>query len=125
MRKFALISGAAFGFLGVALGAFGAHALKPALIEMGRLDTYELAVKYLFYHALALVATGILAELRPTIHFKYSAVCFFTGILFFSGSLFALSFSGLGVLGAITPIGGFLLLVGWAFLLIGALREGK
>jgi uncharacterized membrane protein YgdD (TMEM256/DUF423 family) len=119
MKRFSLISGAIFGLLGVAFGAFGAHALKPMLLQSGRLDTFELAVRYQFYHAFALLVVGLLMNLYPSRSFGYSSICFLIGIIFFSGSLYALSFTGIGVLGAITPIGGFLLIIGWSFLLLG------
>ena len=119
MKRFSLISGAILGLLGVAFGAFGAHALKPMLLQSGRLDTFELAVRYQFYHAFALLATGLLINLYPSRSFGYSSICFLAGIVFFSGSLYALSFTGIDVLGAITPIGGFLLIIGWSFLLLG------
>jgi uncharacterized membrane protein YgdD (TMEM256/DUF423 family) len=124
MKKFSLISGATLGLLGVAIGAFGAHALKPALIQSNSLDTFELAVRYQFYHALALLAVGILQNMHFGIRkFKYAGICFLTGVLFFSGSLYILSLTGIGVFGAITPVGGFLLIIGWAFLLVGLIQK--
>jgi uncharacterized membrane protein YgdD (TMEM256/DUF423 family) len=123
--RFNLLAGAALGFLGVSMGAFGAHALKPFLVEMGRLDTFELAVRYQFYHAFALLAAGTLANLKPSSRFFYSGVCFFSGTLFFSGSLYALCFTGLGILGAVTPIGGLLFLIGWAFFFAAILETKK
>lgn len=123
MKKFSLVSGAVLGLLGVALGAFGAHALKPLLIQSGRLETYELAVRYQFYHAFALLITGLLTNYSPSLKFKYAGICFLGGVLLFSGSLYALSFTGLGILGAITPIGGFLMIIGWAFLVVGVLQK--
>ena len=125
MNRFSLIAGAVFGFLGVALGAFGAHALKPLLTQLNRVDTFELAVRYQFYHAFALLATGLLANFFPSVKFKYAGICFVTGILFFSGSLYVLSFTGIGALGAITPIGGVFLILGWAFLFVGVLGNKK
>jgi len=115
--------GSVFGLLGVAIGAFGAHALKPILIESGRLDTFELAVRYQFYHAFALLATGILMNQLPAKFLEYASLFFTGGILFFSGSLYLLCFTGLGVLGAITPIGGILFIAGWLCLLISAAKK--
>jgi uncharacterized membrane protein YgdD (TMEM256/DUF423 family) len=124
MKKFSLISGATLGALGVAIGAFGAHALKPTLIQSNSLDTFELAVRYQFYHALALLVVGILQNMQLGIlKFKYAGICFLTGVLFFSGSLYFLSLTGIGVFGAITPVGGFLLVIGWAFLLVGLIQK--
>jgi uncharacterized membrane protein YgdD (TMEM256/DUF423 family) len=123
MKKFSLVSGALLGLLGVALGAFGAHALKPILLQTGRLETFELAVRYQFYHALALLATGIIENQYPSVKFKYAGICFLAGVVFFSGSLYLLSFTGVGILGAITPIGGFLMIIGWGFLITGCLTK--
>ena len=122
-KRFALQAGAFFGFAGVALGAFGAHALKSFLTQQGRLDTFELAVRYQFYHALALILTGILMHLFGSVKFKYAVICFILGILFFSGSLYALCFTGLGFMGMITPIGGLLLIIGWSFIFVVALEK--
>lgn len=118
-----LMLGSAFGLLGVAIGAFGAHALKPILIESGRLETFELAVRYQFYHAFALLATGILMNQLPAKFLEYASLFFTGGILFFSGSLYLLCFTGLSVLGAITPIGGVLFIAGWICLFICAAKK--
>jgi uncharacterized membrane protein YgdD (TMEM256/DUF423 family) len=98
--------GAGLMFLDVALGAFGAHALKNRLTpEM--LTVFETGVRYQAYHALALL---LLAALRGP---DKAAWCFVGGIVLFSGSLYALALTGVRWLGAITPIGGVLFLVGW------------
>lgn len=125
IQRITLIAGAVLGFLSVALGAFGAHALKPHLVQAGRLDTFELAVEYQFYHAFALLITGILGHIWPSDKFKYAAICFILGVGFFSGSLYALSFAGLGLFGLLTPIGGVLLILGWSFLAVGLLQNKK
>ncbi len=125
MKHLTLLSGALLGFLGVALGAFGAHALKPMLIETGRVETFELAVRYQFYHAFALIATGLVAKALPSPKFTYAGICFLIGVIIFSGSLYVLSLSGITILGAITPIGGVFLLIGWAFLFTGILEKNK
>lgn len=107
-----LTLGAAYGFLGVVLGAFGAHALRQRLSpEM--LQVWHVGVEYQFYHALALLALGVLVLLRPAPGQTLAGIGFALGILLFSGSLYALSLSGVRVLGAITPIGGLLFLLGW------------
>jgi uncharacterized membrane protein YgdD (TMEM256/DUF423 family) len=117
-----LAAGALFAGLGVLIGAFGAHQLKPMLTEMGRAETFELAVRYQFYHAFALLITGILMK-HGMIKLKWAGICFAGGILFFSGSLYALCFTGVKILGAITPIGGVLFIVGWIILLVSVLRR--
>lgn len=112
---------AAYGFLAVALGAFGAHELKTRL-EVDQLATYRTGVEYLFWHALALLAVGLLAGQRALPGLHYAGLGFALGILLFSGSLFALSLTGIRAFGPITPIGGLLLLAGWASLLVAVLR---
>jgi uncharacterized membrane protein YgdD (TMEM256/DUF423 family) len=101
---------ALFGFLAVALGAFGAHGLKPYL-SASLFQTYQTAVLYQFVHTLALMGYGILSHSRALP--KWPAVCFIAGILLFSGSLYGVVLTGMTWMGAITPIGGVLFLAGW------------
>lgn len=117
-----LIVGAAYGFLAVAFGAFGSHALR-ARLSPDLLAIFRTGVEYHFYHALALLAVGVFALLRPSGLLSASGVCFALGVLVFSGSLYALALSGVRVLGAITPIGGLLFLAGWVLLAVAAWRE--
>jgi uncharacterized membrane protein YgdD (TMEM256/DUF423 family) len=119
--KFFIQTGAVLGLLGVAIGAFGAHALKDSLKVSGRLDTFETAVKYQFYHALALVLVGVLLQLagqdaNATRWLTYAGYSFLAGVLVFSGSLYVLCATGITVLGAITPLGGVMMIAGWAML---------
>ena len=118
-QKQTLTAGGLLGGVAVAIGAFGAHALKPMLIASGRLDAYETAVRYHFYHVFALLAVGILMNQFTSKKLSYAAMFFLTGILIFSGSLYALCFTGIGILGAVTPIGGVLFILGWLFLVLG------
>jgi uncharacterized membrane protein YgdD (TMEM256/DUF423 family) len=113
--------GSLFMFLGVALGAFGAHALRGRLSpEM--LTVFETGVRYHFYHALALFAVAWLAETHPDSYVTAAGWAFVFGILVFSGSLYTLSISGVRWWGAITPIGGIAFLVGWLALVVAAFR---
>jgi uncharacterized membrane protein YgdD (TMEM256/DUF423 family) len=106
-----------FGALAVGLGAFGAHSLEDLLIQNGRLDTYQTAVNYHFYHTLALLGIGILATIKPEWKgTSFSAWCLILGILIFSGSLYILSLTGITWLGAITPLGGLAFILGWCSL---------
>ena len=109
------------GFLAVALGAFGAHALR-ARLSAAQQGIYETAVLYHFIHSLALVAVGCVAWLRPSAAplCRSAGLCFGFGVLLFSGSLYLLAISGTRWLGAITPIGGLLFLAGWACLALAA-----
>ena len=114
---------ALLGGLGVAIGAFGAHALHDALVRAGRLDTFETAVRYQFYHVLALLAIGALWAARPDLAaLGTTGWLWLGGILVFSGSLYALCFTGITKLGAVAPVGGLLLLAGWLSLAL-ALRK--
>ncbi|MBC7570321.1 MAG: DUF423 domain-containing protein [Spirosoma sp.] len=119
--KFFILSGSVLGLLGVALGAFGAHALRATLTASGRLDTFETAVKYQFYHAFALVLVGVLLQQfsgNPATAklLGWSGNAMLGGVLIFSGSLYILCATGITWLGAITPIGGVLMIAGWALL---------
>jgi uncharacterized membrane protein YgdD (TMEM256/DUF423 family) len=102
------------GFIAVAIGAFGAHALKTVLTANGRLDTFELAVRYQFYHTLALLAVGILIE-------KFTALK--ASFLIFSGSLYIISLTNQTIWGAVTPIGGLALIAGWLSLVWTVMRQ--
>lgn len=121
-KHWLLIAGIS-SFLAVALGAFGAHALEAMLSERGLTDTWETASRYHFYHSLALLAIAWLAERYPARAWKWIGFCFLTGMLFFSGSLYAMGLSGVRILGAITPIGGVFFLIGWAWLALAGWRK--
>ncbi|MGV3559099.1 DUF423 domain-containing protein [Larkinella arboricola] len=128
MHKLFIQSGAILGFLGVALGAFGAHALRATLALSNRADTFETAVKYQFYHALALVAIGILLQVPATSadsakFYGWAGYAYLFGVIIFSGSLYAICFTGITKFGAVAPIGGLLMLAGWALLLVGVLKS--
>jgi uncharacterized membrane protein YgdD (TMEM256/DUF423 family) len=104
---------AVVGFLGVALGAFGAHALKEHLAALQMGDVWEKAV---FYHLIHAVVLLLLAG-RPVFP-RLPWCCFLVGIILFSGSLYLLAYTGIRWLGAITPLGGLSLLAGWLILAI-------
>jgi len=98
---------------GVAMGAFGAHALKAKLTASGRIDTYETGIRYMLIHALALILIGILMDRYPQL--RVAGVLLVIGILFFSGSLLTLSLTNAGYWGAVAPIGGTALIIGWLY----------
>jgi len=117
--------GAIFGALGVTMGAFGAHGLKERLSPYS-LDIFETAVRYQMYHAPALLAVGLLGVLgRGGFALNLAGWSFTLGILIFSGTLYALSVTDVKWLGAITPIGGLFLILGWIALAIAAGSAGK
>lgn len=107
---------AVLGFLGVALGAFGAHALREK-ISPAALQIWNTAVLYHLLHAVALLALGLYARASGA-DVKLAAGFFTAGVVIFSGSLYALALSGIKPLGAITPIGGLCFLAGWAWLVL-------
>ena len=116
MAKLFISLGALCGMLAVIFGAFGAHALKARLDDYA-MGVFETAVQYHFYHALALLAVGVIALHQPhTALLKSSGWLFLLGIVIFSGSLYLLSLTGLKWLGAITPLGGLAFIAGWACL---------
>ena len=123
MQKFVLLTAAGLGALSVMIGAFGAHALRAALEASERLETFETAVKYQFYHTLALLAIGLLMYQIPDKWLYYAALAMIGGILIFSGSLYILCITGVRWLGAITPIGGVLMIAGWVMLFLVVYRR--
>lgn len=122
MSRRSLALGALSAGMAVALGAFAAHALKTRL-EPQLLVAFEVGVRYQMYHALALVAVGLLAERRASRLLGASAALFFAGTVLFSGSLYALGLTGVRGLGAITPFGGVAFLAGWLCLAAAALKR--
>ena len=113
--------GAFWGFLAVAMGAFGAHGLKDRLAELGQAATFQTAAQYHMYCALALLAVGLLVLTgRSGTTASIAGWGLLTGSLIFSGSLYLLALTGLKWLGAITPFGGVAMLVGWAALAVAA-----
>jgi uncharacterized membrane protein YgdD (TMEM256/DUF423 family) len=124
-RLFLLLAGVN-GLLAVALGAFGAHALKTRLSAAAdgaqRLGWWDTAAHYHLLHALALALSAYLAARAPGAAAYASGYCFAVGIALFSGSLYAMTLSGVRALGAVTPLGGLLLLAGWGAVVVAALR---
>ena len=116
-----LALGSLLGGLGVVLGAFGAHALRGKLAADLE-PVFRTAVDYHFYHALALLAVGLVARGTPGPWVNTSGAAFTAGIIIFSGSLYLLAITGVRAWGAVTPIGGLAFIIGWVCLAMGALR---
>ncbi len=114
--------GAALAGLSVVAGAFGAHGLRDVL-SPDMLANFETAARYQMYHALALVLLGAIADRLPARAVSWIGWLFIAGIILFSGSLYLMAFTGLRVLGAITPLGGVAFIAGWALLAVAALRK--
>ena len=112
-----IIVGSVFAALAVIFGAFGAHGLKSK-VSAEDLVIFETGVRYQMYHALGLILLGLLA-MNPNLNISPLPFIFFvTGIIVFSGTLYLIPLTGLRWMGAITPIGGFALILGWVFLYI-------
>lgn len=107
--------------LGVILGAFGAHGLR-ARLSPEMLVVFETGVRYHLIHALGLLAVAWAASRWPGSYVSIAGYLFVAGIFIFSGSLYVLAITGMRWLGAITPIGGVCLIVGWGLLAVGVLR---
>lgn len=121
MDRIFLALGAASALIGVAAGAFGAHGLE-ARLPAERLAIWETAARYQLFHALALLAVAWAVTRWPRTATSAAGWLFVAGTVIFSGSLYVLAFTGIGWLGAITPIGGLAFLAGWACLVWTALR---
>ena len=124
MRRF-IVWGSLLAFLGVALGAFGAHGLRDQISE-DSLAVYNTGVHYHLVHALGLVLLGLAAD-RLADRKKVNAAgwCLLIGVVLFSGSLYLLAVTGIKWLGAITPLGGVAFLAGWAMLGLAAWKEPR
>ncbi|WP_437602631.1 DUF423 domain-containing protein [Sorangium sp. So ce590] len=127
-RLFFLLSGV-YGFLGVALGAFGAHGLKAKLDALPdgalRASWWQTGSLYHLLHALALALAAHLAARTGGAAATTAGFCFAAGVLLFSGSLYVMTLTGVRVLGAVTPIGGVFLLAGWGAVAVAALGLAK
>jgi uncharacterized membrane protein YgdD (TMEM256/DUF423 family) len=122
MDRLFLTLGALSGAIGVAAGAFGAHALR-ARLEPRMLEVFETGARYQMYHALALIAAAWVAQRWPGTPASAAGWLFVAGTVLFSGSLYAMTFTGVRALGAITPLGGVCFIAGWLALAVAA-RQG-
>lgn len=114
--------GATFGALAVIIGAFGAHALK-AQVSSDMLGVFDTGVKYQFYHAFAIILSGVLFKQYTHQNLIRAAIFFSIGILCFSGSVYFIATKeihqiGIGIFGLITPIGGLMFIVGWILMIL-------
>ena len=118
-----LVAGALFMALAVGFGAFGAHIVQDMLTP-DRFEVYQTAVQYHFYHALGLLVLGVvISNGEESKWISRSAACLIGGMLIFSGSLYILTLTDTAWLGMITPIGGFLFILGWIFFAMGVIRK--
>lgn len=117
-RRTAFLFGSISGLIAVLLGAFGAHGLREQLIATQRLDVYNLAVEYQFYHTLALLLTAVEAGIRHSRELRRAAAAFAAGLVLFSGSLYVLAIFDFSRAGMVTPVGGLSFAAGWIFLFL-------
>lgn len=122
MLRFSIIFASISGFLAVALGAFGAHALKTVL-SPAYIEIWHTAVLYQFIHTIAILALVALSPFVQTCWQKRSLIFFSLGIVLFSGSLYMLTLLGLNNLGIITPIGGCCFLIAWICFAVAAIKN--
>ena len=119
-----IVLGATGGLLSVALGAFGAHSIKHWM-PTDLMTVYQTAVSYQMYHSLALLIIGLIYHHHDNKLINSAGWLMFSGMFIFSGSLYFLSLSGIRWLGAITPIGGSLLILSWLLLIFGVLKKQR
>jgi uncharacterized membrane protein YgdD (TMEM256/DUF423 family) len=129
MERIFLFTSGVLGFLGVALGAFGAHALRDYLEKLPdgvkRAEWWETASRYHLINTVAIGLAAYVAWRAPGSMSTAAGFCFAGGVLVFSGSLYAMTLTGMRFLGAITPLGGILMMAGWVALAIAAARIPK
>jgi uncharacterized membrane protein YgdD (TMEM256/DUF423 family) len=122
MERLFIIMGALSGAIGVAAGAFGAHALR-ARVEPRMLEVFETGARYQMYHALAMLAAAWMVSRFPGALMNASGWLFLAGTVLFSGSLYAMALTGVRALGAITPLGGVCFIAGWACIALAAMKR--
>jgi uncharacterized membrane protein YgdD (TMEM256/DUF423 family) len=128
MHKRFVVTGAVLGAIAVALGAFGAHGLKK-IVAAETVQTFQTAVQYQMYHALALLVTGLLYEKCSQRFAKTAGILFIIGVILFSGSLYILTAgkvaetTAMDKAGLITPLGGLAFIGAWLFLFLAAIRS--
>lgn len=120
--------GSAMALLAVALGAFASHALEN-IVTPEHIETFQIGVRYQFYHAFAVIAVSILLHIRKTKYLTTAGWFFIFGTILFSGSLYLLTFQDemfqfpIGFVGPLTPIGGVLFIVGWVFFFLATYQK--
>jgi len=124
MMRWWLVVGSAAGFLAVAGGAFGAHALKTR-IGADLLAVFDTGTRYLMLHAVAMLVVGVLALRGSSPPLNIAGWLFAGGTVLFTGSLWTLAITGIRGLGAITPLGGLMLLAGWLALGVATVRMAQ
>ena len=124
MPHYCILLGSVLGLFSVLAGAGGVHALADVL-DAESLSTFQTAARFQMYHAIVLLFLGFLHYKKQSKALTMAALFLIFGICLFSGSLYVLALTGIGILGMITPLGGLVLILGWACLVVGALTITK
>lgn len=122
--QFYLVAAASSAMLAVILGAFAAHGLKSRLSE-GLLAVFQTGVHYQFFHSLGIILLVLLYRQQAQVSLLYSAGFMLAGIVLFSGSLYALALTEIKWFGPVTPLGGLCFILGWAMLIVAAIKSGQ
>ena len=124
MSRYWIGLGAVFGLLSVVAAALGVHALRD-ILDPSALHTFQTAARFQMYHALVLVLTGLLVDRWPSRMLGVASLLFIAGVVLFCGSLYLLALTGIGVFGAVAPVGGVSLMGGWGLLFLSVFRRMK
>ncbi|MEC7840134.1 MAG: DUF423 domain-containing protein [Chlamydiota bacterium] len=117
-QKLLMAAGAFSLFIAICAGSFGAHYLKGSLSEKS-LETFEIGIKYQFYQSISIMVIALSMSIFPSSFIKISGILMLLGVIVFSGSLYMLTFTGIKLWGAVTPIGGVTFLIAWMLFIIG------
>ncbi len=109
--------GSLFALIGVFARSLSSHAIQPFLLERGKLDNFNLATDYLIFHGLALIAVAVLYHLFPGARYERAGFLFIAGSILFQGTVLAKSCISISPFGFLTPVGGFLLMLGWGMMI--------
>lgn len=109
--------GSLFALIGVFARSLSSHAIQPFLLERGKLDNFNLAADYLIFHGLALIAVAVLYHLFPGARYERAGYLFMAGSILFQGTVLAKSCMSIAPFGFLTPVGGFLLMLGWGMMI--------
>ena len=123
MKKIIFLTATFLGLISIIIGAFGSHGLNDYLISIEKMDTFEISVKFQFYHVFFLFILGLSYELFDKRFIHYAFYFCVIGVLLFSGSLYTLCFTNNSLFGIITPFGGVILLVAWSCFLLSIIQK--
>lgn len=123
MPQFFIIVGAVFAFISVVTRSLSSHAIQPFLLERGKLENFNIGSDYLLFHGIALIALAILCHLFPDAQYKWGGWFIMTGAGIFGLTVLAKSCFSIHPFGVLTPIGGFILMVGWCLVAGAAIKQ--